>query len=93
MSLTLTENASSVVKAIVAQSDSESGGLRIAVEGDAAEFSISIVPEAQSDDTLIENDGAQVFLDANATTALADAVLDASVEDDGSVNFSVGPAA
>ncbi|MCY7325607.1 MAG: Fe-S cluster assembly protein HesB [Microbacteriaceae bacterium] len=94
MTLTLTDKASTVVKAISTQStDPESGGLRIAVEGDAADFSISVVPAAEPSDTLVENDGARVFLDPSAAEALSEAVLDADVEDDGAVRFSVGTAA
>ena len=93
MTLTLTEQASTVGKAISAQAtESESGGLRIAVDGDAADFSISVVPAAEPSDTLVENDGARVFLDPSAAEALSEAVLDADVEDDGAVRFSVGTA-
>ena len=90
MTLTLTDQASTVVKAIVAQSDSHSGGLRIAAEAEATDFSISVVAEAAPTDTLVENEGARVFLDPGAAEALSGAVLDADVEDDGSVRFSVG---
>lgn len=93
VTLTLTDKASTVVKAIAAQStDSESGGLRIAADGDAAEFNISVVPAAEPSDTLVENDGARVFLDPSAAEALSEAVLDADVGDDGAVRFSVGSA-
>lgn len=89
MTLTLTDKASTVVKAMVAQSDTGSGGLRIAAEADATDFSISVVAEAASTDTLVENEGARVFLDPGAAEALSGVVLDADVEDDGSVRFSV----
>lgn len=93
MTLTLTDKASTVVKAIAAQStDSESGGLRIAADGEAADFSISVVPAPVPTDTLVENDGARVFLDPSAAEALAEAVLDADIADDGAVRFSVGSA-
>ena len=93
VTLTLTDKASTVVKAIAAQStDSESGGLRLAAAGEAAEFSISVVPAAQLNDTLVENDGARVFLDPGAAEALSEAVLDADVADDGAVRGSVGTA-
>lgn len=92
MTLTLTETASTVVKAIAEQSvGTGSGGLRIS--GSAAEnsdFDISVVPDAENNDTIVENDGARVFLDSTAAETLSEAVLDAQVGDDGSVSFLVG---
>jgi len=91
MTLTLTDTASSVVKAISAQStEAESAGLRISAAEGAADFDLSIAPAAEPADTVIENDGARVFLDENAARALAASVLDAKVDDDGSVQFAVG---
>lgn len=92
MTLTLTESASTVVKAIADQSaEATAAGLRISgPETGESDFNISVVPDAENNDTIVENDGARVFLDASAAAALSQAVLDAQVGDDGSVQFSVG---
>ncbi|MCU1638747.1 MAG: hypothetical protein JWL94_1394 [Microbacteriaceae bacterium] len=91
MTLTLTETASTVVKAIAEQSvDSAAGGVRISgSEAGTADFDITVVPDAETNDTIVENDGARVFLDPRAAETLAEAVLDAQVSDDGAVQFSV----
>lgn len=92
MTLTLTDTASSVVKAIAAQStDSELGGLRISGSEDgSAQFNVSVAPAAEPTDTVIETDGARVFLDETTAQALAESVLDAEVDPNGSVKFAIG---
>jgi iron-sulfur cluster assembly protein len=91
--LTLTETASTVVKAIIEQSpDAEHAGLRINSEGtDAnAELGVAVVEAPDDRDQVLEQDGARVFLDDGARIALADKVLDAQVGSDGSVSFAIG---
>ena len=53
------------------------GPLRITAEeqGDELELSIENATEASEGDVVVEQDGAQVFLDAAAADALADQVL------------------
>lgn len=91
MTLTLTESATTVVKAIAEQAPevTTAGGLRISGTPES-DFNISVVPDAENNDTIVENDGARVFLDTAAAEALSQAVLDAQVGDDGTVSFSVG---
>lgn len=90
MTLLLTDTASTVIRAISAQSDSpDSGGVRISAAAGASDFTLAVVPDAQPSDIVIENDGARIFLDTTAAEALGDAILDAKVGDDGSVSFSV----
>ncbi|MFP7760062.1 Fe-S cluster assembly protein HesB [Marisediminicola sp. LYQ134] len=92
MPLTLTDNASMIVKAIAEQTAGTTvAGLRISLEQETAtDFDISVVPDAEDGDTIVESDGARVFLDVAAAQVLTDAVLDAEVDDEGSVQFSVG---
>ncbi|WP_307859052.1 iron-sulfur cluster biosynthesis family protein [Herbiconiux sp. SYSU D00978] len=93
MTLTMTDTASTVVKTIAAQSaGSEHGGIRIAGAdpGTGSDFSLSIAPEAAPQDVVVENDGARVFLDESAAQALDDTVLDAQINEDGSVRFAIG---
>ncbi len=88
--LTLTENASTVVKTITDQTtENDTAGLRISHEGaDALQVAPAESP-LEGDQVLVE-DGARVFLEETAAQTLADKVLDAQVDDAGSVQFSIG---
>ncbi len=88
--LTLTENATIAVKSLTDQIPTDTGGLRIS-EAVAPEtgYALSITDAPAPDDTVVETDGARVFVDPVATIALDDRVLDARVSDDGSVGFAL----
>lgn len=88
--LTLTENATTIVKQITDQP--ETSGVRIAGESEES-FALSAVPEAEPEDQVVEQDGATVFLDASAAQVLDDKVLDAGVDESGNLQFAImGPA-
>lgn len=93
--LLLTENASTIVKSIADQAPDVAGagnhvGLRIAAQGaDSAELSLAVVAEPESTDQVIETDGAFVYLEPNALEMLMDKILDASVEENGTVSFAL----
>jgi iron-sulfur cluster assembly protein len=90
--LALTDNAVQVVKEILSSSDevSETGGLRMVAEraGTQANFHLNVVPLPAEDDQVIEEQGARVFLEAEAASLLDDKVLDASV-DQNQVAFTI----
>lgn len=87
--LTLTDTASAVVSNIVGQATgSETGGLRIDQEG--SQLNLSIAEAPASEEVVVENAGARVFLANGAADVLDDKVLDARVEQDGSVRFAIG---
>lgn len=90
--LTLTETATNVVKAIVAQGPStETGGLRInAADTASPELAVAVAEKPEASDAIIDTEGARVYLDENASVVLADKVLDAQVDEDGSVRFAIG---
>lgn len=90
--LTLTENAATAVKTITAQISTAQGGLRIRDTGAQSGFELALAPEPEPQDTVVETDGARVFVDEAATVALDDRVLDAEVGADGSVRFALGVA-
>ena len=91
--LTLTENASNIVKAIVEQNGgAEDAGLRFAAEG-ADALAVSTVDGAQPGDQVVDQDGAKVYLEETAAVALGDQVLDAQVDPVGAVQFSITPSA
>lgn len=92
--LTLTENASTVVKSIADQAGGDQqGGLRIsqdAVDSPALHLIVSEAP--QPGDQVLEEDGARVFLEETAAVTLDDKVLDAQVGEGGGVEFTIAPA-
>lgn len=91
--LTLTENASTIVKDIAAQQGgSESTGLRISSE-DPQGLLVTAAQEPHPGDQTVESHGAVVYLDAPASAQLEDQVLDASVDEAGKVQFALAPQA
>ena len=93
--LTLTENASTVVKTLVDQTGAaEEGGLRISQDAPDSPALHVIPSEApQPGDQVLEEDGARVFLEGIAADTLDDKILDAQVDDQGGVQFTIAPQA
>ena len=91
--LTLTENASTIVKTIVdQQAATEDAGLRFSQEGvNEGALTVSTADGALPGDEVVEQAGAKVFLDQTAAVALGDQVLDARVDESGAVQFSITP--
>lgn len=89
--LTLTENASTVVKTLVDQTGAaEEGGLRISQDApDSPALHVIPSESPQPGDQVLEEDGARVFLEEIAADTLDDKILDAQVSE-GSVRFAVG---
>ena len=90
--LTLTENASTIVRDITTQDGfPENGGLRITTEGETpSSLTISAADQPQPDDQVVEQEGATVYLDQDAAQMLDDKVLDAAVDTEGRVEFAIG---
>ncbi|HET6170983.1 MAG TPA: iron-sulfur cluster biosynthesis family protein [Gaiellales bacterium] len=90
--LALTDRAVEAVRGIVASADdgSETSGLRLTAdqEGTEASFRLRVVALPAEDDQVIEEDGARVFVEAEAASLLDDKVLDANV-DHNQVAFTV----
>ncbi|PPI09065.1 hypothetical protein [Rathayibacter sp. AY1B8] len=91
--LTLTDNSSTVVKTITGQTETPiEGGLRISgTDLDARNFAVAVAAAPETTDAVVEQDGARVFLDVAASVALGDKVLDAQVDEGGSVSFGIAP--
>lgn len=88
--LTLTENASAIVKEIASQTEGEVTGLRIAVEpGPEAGFGITVTEQPEPGDQVVEQGGATVYLESDAAEVLDDKVLDAGVDTSGNVEFAL----
>jgi Fe-S cluster assembly iron-binding protein IscA len=92
--LTLTENASTVVTGLVdRQNSAGDAGLRIhAAEetGPAGEPRFAVdVAAPEPDDQIVDAASARVYLEESAAVALSDKVLDASVDAEGAVSFTL----
>lgn len=94
--LTLTENADTIATTIVAQQGEDpNAGLRIQTSaGDEPEqprFAVTVAPSPQPGDDVVEGVGCRVFLEHDASSALTDKVLDADVDEQGAVSFTLLP--
>ncbi|MET0715022.1 MAG: Fe-S cluster assembly protein HesB [Mycetocola sp.] len=89
--LTLTENASTIVRTITTQSTgTEEGGLRISSPApESADLAVAVAESPEPLDEVVEVAGARVFLEENAAASLGDKILDAQVDEDGAVRFAI----
>jgi Fe-S cluster assembly iron-binding protein IscA len=91
--LVLTDNAVTAIRALTSQPEQPPDtGLRIMGQGEGVPpFQLALAESPGEGDQIIESDGARVFLAAGAAEALSDKALDAEVDDQGGVAFSVAP--
>lgn len=94
--LTLTDNATAIVTTLVSrQSDAADAGLRIhstASESEGgARLAVGVAEHPEPLDQIVELSGTRLFIDAPASAALEDKVLDAGVDAEGAVSFTVLP--
>jgi iron-sulfur cluster assembly protein len=89
--LVLTDKASSVIRALNDRPElPDEAGLRIAGPADSqSELAISQAINPDTEDQVIEQEGARVFLDPAAAELLDDMVLDADVDPAGKIAFSL----
>ena len=87
--LALTENVTEIVKKLTEEVPAISA-LRIATEADGESLSVSPADHAETDDVVLEQDGATVYVDAPASEFLADKVLDGGVDEEGNIQFALG---
>jgi Fe-S cluster assembly iron-binding protein IscA len=89
--LTLTDSAVSAIRSLTSQPEvPEETGLRIMAQGEGApslQLTLAVGPTA--DDEVIEENGARVFLEPTAAVVLDSKSLDAQVDDQGKVAFSI----
>jgi iron-sulfur cluster assembly protein len=88
--LAISDNAAEAIRGLLAAPEvPDSAGLRIAapVTGEAS-FELSVATTPAEDDEVVEEQGAQVFLEPNAAALLDDKRLDAQVEA-GQVTFAI----
>jgi iron-sulfur cluster assembly protein len=87
--LTLTNNAALVITSITDRPEVPDGsGIRIAADvDDMNSLELVVAPTPTDGDKVVEERGARVFLEPNASTLLEDMVLDADVDDQGQAQF------
>ena len=92
--LVLTEAAAEVVKSITDTPQApDCTGLRITQSGPepgANTLGLAAAAEPGDDDQVVEASGARVFMDSQAAVYLDDKVLDAEVDTQGKVRFTLG---
>jgi iron-sulfur cluster assembly protein len=90
--LAISTGAAEAIKLIVSSSEvSEDGGIRISAEPidqRQAKIELAVAASPESDDAVVEREGANVFVEQNAAMVLEDKTLDASIEGD-SVSFTI----
>jgi iron-sulfur cluster assembly protein len=93
--LVLTEAAAEVVKSVTDTPQAPDGtGLRITQSdtepGGGNGLQLAAAAEPGNNDQVVETSGARVFLDPQAAAYLDDKVLDAEVDPEGKVRFTLG---
>jgi Fe-S cluster assembly iron-binding protein IscA len=89
--LDVTSSASLVIRELIASSNATGGaGLRIApADEPAGAFALSVAPGPEQDDEVVPIEHGEVFLEPGVARALDDKTLDADVDSQGAVSFSV----
>jgi Fe-S cluster assembly iron-binding protein IscA len=88
--LAVTENAVAVIRDLTSEPAVPDGsGLRITADRQAGGLTLSLAPQPEAGDQVVDAAGALLFLDAGAATLLDDKALDAAVDDAGGVEFAV----
>jgi Fe-S cluster assembly iron-binding protein IscA len=93
--LELTETAATAIRAVVEANElPETAGLRITSEAPSPDgmtaLTVDLAEEPAVEDEVVETSGARVFLDPDASGHLDDMVLDAEIDDSGSIRFGLG---
>ena len=87
--LTLTENASTLIKNLTEQSAvADDAGLRISTS-ETGDVTVDMTPTPELTDQVVESAGARVFLEENAAVTLAEKTLDAQLDEQGAVRFAI----
>jgi iron-sulfur cluster assembly protein len=95
--LTLTDNATALVTTLVRRrTETEGAGLRIHTAdtpsaGGEPRLAADVVVTPEPDDQVLDLPGAPVFLEGEAAIVLDDKILDANVDEEGAVSFSLLP--
>lgn len=82
--LRLTDTAKAAITGITSQSGlPRTGGVRLALAPDATEVEMTLSPQPENGDEVIDEDGARVFVAGAASPLLAEHLLDAETGPEG----------
>ena len=89
--LTITDGAVSAIRDLTSQPDLPvETGLRIVKQGAGApSFQLALTDGPEAGDQVVEEGGARIFLEAAAAAVLTDKALDAQVNEQGDLAFSI----
>jgi iron-sulfur cluster assembly protein len=88
--LTVTENAVTEIRNLTDQPQApEGGGVRIATDPTVGNLTLSLAAMPAEDDTVLDADGARLFLDSSTTARLDDKTLDVVTDPSGQVQFGL----
>ena len=88
--LTMTESAVTEIRNLTDLPQAPEGsGVRIAADPTAGALTLSLAATPAEDDTVLDADGARLFLDSSATTMLDDKTLDAVKDPSGEIQFAI----
>jgi iron-sulfur cluster assembly protein len=88
--LTVTDNAAAAIRSLTTQPDVPDGaGLRIAADQSAGALQLSVAPAPEQGDQVVSDAGARLFLDTDAALLLDDKALDATMDDQGGIQFAL----
>jgi iron-sulfur cluster assembly protein len=89
--LTLTDNAVTAIRSLTSRPElPEEAGLRImAGEDQQSTLQLSLAPNPLVGDEVVESEGARVFMEPGAAQVLDGKALDAQVDNDGGVAFTI----
>lgn len=89
--LTLTKEAAQAINALMA--DQPGGGLRISevMDGDQAQLGLSVASAPAPTDQVIEQQGSHVFVDDQIAPLLDDKTLDARIDGEHQIAFTLLP--
>lgn len=88
--LTVTNNAAAAIRSLTSQPDIPDGaGLRIAADQSAGALQLSVAPAPEQGDQVVDDSGARLFLDTDAALLLDDKALDATMDEQGGIQFAL----
>jgi Fe-S cluster assembly iron-binding protein IscA len=88
--LSLTDNAATEIRNLIAQPEvPDDGGVRIA-SGPEGSLTLALAAAPADGDAVVEEQGARVFVEPQAGEVLDELLLDAAVDPEGHVQFSLG---
>jgi Fe-S cluster assembly iron-binding protein IscA len=88
--VTVTDTARTEIRNLTAQPEvPDGGGLRIATDQSTGSLTLSLAAAPVEGDAVLDDDGARLFLDSEATVVLDGKALDAAKDEQGRVQFAV----